>query len=281
MNPGVLLKKIFFLAFAVFFCLACPHHAAMAESASREHAKKPLFCATPSSIMLHSRDGVYGMRWLANAIEKNGLQTMTYRQVSQLWQGGHCPPENAILVSLDDLGSSWLSREFKNMISVFTDKGYVLTLAVVTGGDEKQQNAEIWDYLKALDAQGLEIASHSAWHSLLESRKDKSIQQEADLSYQLICEHLGRCPVTFVLPFGRGLESERVMRILQKRYTNIVSIPGPFLFYKKPFLFKRIPLVRSEENPSQPKLGAPFFIRIKENGFNPHPAWRLPNQQAQ
>ena len=229
--------------------------------------KRRVFCPTPTSIMLHSADAVYGMKWLVRTIEKNGLQTLTYRQVSSLWKQGLCPPANTILVSLDDLGTSWLRKEFRDMIRVFTDKGFVLTLGVVTGTEESPQSETIWDYLKDLDAQGVEIASHSARHSLLEKLNEEDLRFESEESYRMLCQRLGRCPVTFILPFGRGSESKQVMSVLKEEYTNIVSIQAPKVFGTQPLLFKRIPLVKQENNPLEPKLGTPYFMQTQT--YNP------------
>lgn len=253
-------RRLLFILCVLALLLASWQPAA-AMSAAKDQIPRMRFCPTPPSIMLHSADGVYGMRWLVRSIEKYGLQTMTYRQVSDLYQRGLCPPKNSILVSLDDLGTSWLRQEFTDMIAVFTDQGYVLTLGVVTGTETSPQSTEIWDYLKSLQAQGLEIASHSARHSLLNKLDDSDLQAESEDSYQMLCDRLERCPVTFILPFGRGSESKQVLKVLGEKYINIVSIAAPKIFAGDFLLFKRIPLVEQDDNPREPKLGAPFFIQ--------------------
>jgi len=254
-------KRYLFLLFCVFAVLANKVQPAAAFQNPEKQLPRKILCPTPPGIMLHSADGVYGMRWLVRSIEKYGLQTMTYRQVSDLYQRGLCPPKNSILVSLDDLGTSWLRQEFTDMIAVFTDQGYVLTLGVVTGTETSPQSTEIWDYLKSLQAQGLEIASHSARHSLLNKLDDSDLQAESEDSYQMLCDRLERCPVTFILPFGRGSESKQVLKVLGEKYINIVSIAAPKIFAGDFLLFKRIPLVEQDDNPREPKLGAPFFIQ--------------------
>jgi hypothetical protein len=260
------------LIFCVLVALSASIQPAAAMARSVKQEKRAIYCPTPTSIMLHSSDAVYGMQWLARTIETKGLQTMTYRQVSDLWKRGLCPPENAILISLDDLGTSWLRQEFKDMIRVFTTKGFVLTLGVVTGTMESSQKEEIWDYLRGLEVQGVEIASHSARHNLLEKIKEEDLKVESEDSYRMLCEQLRRCPVTFILPFGRGSENDRVMEVLKEEYTNIVSIQAPRVFGAVPLLFKRIPLVKEENNPREPKLGAPYFIQmqVKDRDFTPH-----------
>lgn len=256
-------KRLLLLIFYVLVALAANFQSAAAMGAATTQLQRLTYCPTPPSIMLHSADAVYGMQWLVRTIENNGLQTMTYRQVSDLLQHGLCPPENAILVSLDDLGTGWLRKEFRDMISVFTAKGFVLTLGVVTGIEESPQKTEIWDYLRSLEAQGIEIASHSARHSLLETLKERDLTAESEDSYRMLCQQLGHCPVTFILPFGRGAENSRVLSVLNETFTNIVSIHAPKVFGAAPLLFKRIPLVEQDNNPREPKLGAPYFIETK------------------
>ena len=267
-------KRYLLLLLCVLAAFSASVQPAEAMRSTVTQTKRWVFCPTPTSIMLHSADAVYGMKWLVRTIEKNGLQTLTYRQVSSLWKQGLCPPANTILVSLDDLGTGWLRKEFRDMIRVFTDKGFVLTLGVVTGTEESPQSETIWDYLKDLDAQGVEIASHSARHSLLEKLNEEDLRFESEESYRILCQRLGRCPVTFILPFGRGSESKRVMSVLKEEYTNIVSIQAPKIFGTQPLLFKRIPLVEQENNPREPKLGAPYFMQTQTH----NPSIKPPKQ---
>lgn len=273
-------RRLLFILCVLALLLASWQPAA-AMSAAKDQIPRMRFCPTPPSIMLHSADGVYGMRWLVRSIEKYGLQTMTYRQVSDLYQRGLCPPKNSILVSLDDLGTSWLRQEFTDMIAVFTDQGYVLTLGVVTGTETSPQSTEIWDYLKSLQAQGLEIASHSARHSLLNKLDDSDLQAESEDSYQMLCDRLERCPVTFILPFGRGSESKQVLKVLGEKYINIVSIAAPKIFAGDFLLFKRIPLVEQDDNLREPKLGAPFFIQAHTQESKPPSQTQPNNTEAQ
>ena len=254
-------KRHLLRVFCVLAALLAYVQPAEATKSSATSVRRKVICPTPTSIMLHSADGVYGMRWLVRTIESKALHTMTYRQVSYLWQKGLCPPENTILVSLDDLGSNWLRQEFKDMIAVFTAKGFVLTLGVVTGTQDDPQNLDIWNYYRELETQGVELASHSAMHSLLEKINEEDLRLESEESYYILCEQLGHCPVTFILPFGLGAQNKSVMNVLKERYTNIVSIRAPKVYGNLPLLFKRIPLVQQDDNPREPKLGAPFFIQ--------------------
>lgn len=255
-------KRFLLLFYCFLTALSADLYPAAATGPTAIQVKKKVLCPTPPGIMLHSADGVYGMQWLVRTIEKHKLQTMTYRQVSDLWFKGLCPPGNIILVSLDDLGSNWLRKEFKDMIQVFTDKGYVLTLGVVTGTQDDPQNLDIWNYLRGLETLGIEVASHSARHSLLGDLTEDDIRLESQESYYILCEQLGHCPVTFILPFGRGAESPLVLEVLKESYLNVVSILAPKLYGNLPLLYKRIPLVQQENNPSEPKLGAPYFIEM-------------------
>ncbi|NIS82724.1 MAG: hypothetical protein GTO14_21560, partial [Anaerolineales bacterium] len=118
-------------------------------------------CPTPLSLMLHSSYGAQRMHELARQIIRSDLTTSTYRQILEDLKKGDCPDPNTIVVSLDDLGSSWLRPDFKSMIKAFTDRDLVLVVGVIVRGP---QDPVIWAYLRGLEAQGIEVASHTIDH---------------------------------------------------------------------------------------------------------------------
>ena len=203
---------------------------------------RDLSCPTPASIMLHSDFGSFLMEKLAIQIISDGYVTMTYDQVYDLWDRGECPPSNAILVSIDDLSGAWLKETFKDMIQVFIDHGLVLTVGVVSyTPDISVQNPVIWEYFKEIDKAGIEIASHSTHHYSLTQLGRKGIDIELHESYEIICENLGKCPRTFILPFGNGWDVKDVMESASGLYRSLVSIAGPHDFGGNLFIMRRIP----------------------------------------
>jgi hypothetical protein len=179
-------------------------------------------CPTPMSLMLHSSYGAVRMEQLAQAILDRGWQTITYRQLAELMRGGRCPQPWTVIVSIDDLGTTWLRPEFKEMIQVFMDRGLTLVLGVVVGG---QQDPRVWDYLRQLDSHGIEIASHTISHLSLPRLEDEALTYEIQGSYQVICDWLENCPMTLILPFGNGLWDERIPEAASD-YLFVAGIPG-------------------------------------------------------
>lgn len=230
------MKKLLFVILAIFivFCsvMFLPKNTVQSNA---------LRCPTPASIMLHSYFGSYSMEKLAEKIISEGYVTMTYRQVYDLWDSGKCPPENAILVSLDDLSGAWLRKSLVNMIKAFTDCGLVLTVGVVSyTPDISKQDPKIWEYFKEIKSAGVEIASHSTHHYCLTmlDRERKSI--ELHESYEIICQNLGECPSTFILPFGNGWDNEDVIDLAKGYYRSLVSIDGTHDFGGDVFIMRRV-----------------------------------------
>ncbi|MEJ2562813.1 MAG: polysaccharide deacetylase family protein [Anaerolineales bacterium] len=189
---------------------------AMASLIEIEH------CPTPMTLMLHSSFGVQRMQELADQIELNNLVPITYRSTLQYLLDGTCPPGNAIIVTIDDLGSHWLRNDFKEMIRVFTDRDFVLVVGLIVHGP---QNPEIWDYLRGLDEIGVEVASHTIDHYNLPQLTREAIQRQVVGSYETICEHLGKCPVTLILPFG-NIDAQGTILEIASDYTFVVGIQG-------------------------------------------------------
>jgi len=208
--------------------------------------------------MLHSAFGAERARALAEAILHHGLRTITYRDVLADLQSGRCPPTDAVLITLDDLGTDWLRPVFKEIIRAFTDRDLTLTVGVVAG--HEPQNPAIWDYLRALDAQGVEIASHTLDHYNLPALKGEELQRQVQESYRHICEGVGRCPVSLILPFGNGADDPRVLAAAQD-YVFIVGIQAPHrLIAPPPYVVGRI----APDNDDQDRT-----IRLLLNSFHP------------
>lgn len=187
-------------------------------------------CPTPMTLMLHSSFGVLRMQELADQIELFNLVPITYRSMLQYLLAGNCPPSNAIIVTLDDLGSHWLRNDFKEMIRIFTDRDFVLVVGLIVHGP---QSPEIWDYLRGLDEIGVEVASHTIDHYNLPQLTREAVQRQVVGSYETICEHLGKCPVTLILPFG-NIDAQGTIIEIASDYTFVVGIQGGRSFSGSP-----------------------------------------------
>ncbi len=197
-----------------------PARAAMAPP------EKPLFirgtCQTPMSLMLHSSFGTERMQQLAREILVRGLKTTTYRAVTELLRRGDCPSSNSLIVSLDDFGTDWLRPHFQSLIRVFSDRGLQLVVAVVVHGP---QDPEAWAYLRQLEAQGNEVASHTIDHLNLARLEPEDVKRQIKGAHQTICHNLGGCPETLILPFGI-IDEDGVVQEAAAGYSFIVGIPG-------------------------------------------------------
>lgn len=189
--------------------------------------------------MLHSAFGPGRMQDLADEIEARGLVTKTYTEIILDLRAGRCPADNVIIVSIDDLGTNWMRPDFVSMIKVFTDRGMVLVVGVVVKGP---QATFIWDFLRGLEDLGIEVSSHTVNHLQLSALSTAELHREVQESFSIICEHLGRCPDSLILPFGAGIDDDRVL-IAAEDYYFVVSITGGkhFGFDDPPFYAGRIP----------------------------------------
>ena len=174
--------------------------------------------------MLHIAFGAQRMEELAQEIIARNLKTITYHDIIAGLLHGECPAKDTIVVSLDDLGSVWLQPEFPKMVRVFLDHDLKMTVGVVVKGP---QASFVWDYFKEIDAQGIEIASHSVNHYNLNDLNNEVQLTEIRDSFAVICEHLGKCPVSFILPYGAY--DQRVL-VTSDEYTFIVGIGGGVIF---------------------------------------------------
>ncbi|NOH13693.1 MAG: polysaccharide deacetylase family protein [Chloroflexi bacterium] len=196
-------------------------------------------CPTPMSLMLHTAYGPERMEELAQEIIDNRLQTLTYTDLLTYLLEGECPPENTIIVSLDDLGTNWLRPDFRHMIQVFVEHDLKMVVAVVTQGP---QNTVIWDYLREIDAEGIEIASHTVNHFQLSALNDTAIEDQLHLSHDIICANMEKCPETIILPFGDGGDDPRVFSAGEGYYIFVIGIQGGLEFGgETPFFLGRIP----------------------------------------
>ncbi len=192
------------------------------DRAGRNAAAMPAHCPTPRSLMLHGHYGAERMEALAIEISDRGLQTLTYRDILAGIRRGECPPEQGIVVSLDDLYTSWIDPEFKTMISAFTERDLVLVLGVIVSGP---QDPQAWDYLRSLERLGVEVASHTVDHPNLPELSPVELDEQISGSYHLICENLGKCPVSLIVPYGSMDAAGRIMEASHD-YAFVVGIAG-------------------------------------------------------
>jgi len=226
-------------------------------------------CPTPKSLMLHSWYGVEKTKRLAEAIIDKGLVTYTYNQVYDLWDKGQCVPENVVLVSLDDFYSVYEDKVLFDMANVFVDYGLVMTLGLITRTDSWGQDPALWEEYKSYLENGFEIASHSVYHANPYELDIKYLEQELELSYEMICENLGTCPKTYILPYGAAWNYDKLLAIAKPLYRAVVSIGGSDTYSGDLLVLKRIsPGTSSPEDVTEILENNFFwFDSIKEFSF--------------
>jgi len=172
--------------------------------------------------MLHTHYGVERMEALADGIIAANMRTMTYREVLERLSRGECPPSNSIVVSLDDISTAWIDPIFEQMVAAFTDRGLVLVLGVIVGGPA---DPGAWTYLQGVHDLGIEIASHTLDHPNLPELTRIEIEEQISGSYRVICENLGACPVSLIVPYGSMDYGGRTMQSAWE-YSFVVGIAG-------------------------------------------------------
>ena len=181
-------------------------------------------CITPMSLMLHSNYGPERMEELAQIIEENDLETITYDSLYEdyLYQG-KCPPRNTLLVSVDDLDLDGLLPVYREMIQVFIEHNMVLTVGVIT---TEPHIPEVWEYLNSIQKEGMQIASHTVNHPDLASLSEEEVWFELEESYKHICDNTKRCPNLLILPYGNY--NSLVRKIAGEiGYLGILSVSVP------------------------------------------------------
>jgi len=217
-----------------------------------------LECPTPKSLMLHSWYGAKNTELLAKELIAKGLVTYTYSQIYELYDSGKCAPKNAVLISLDDFYSVYENKILFDMANVFVDYGLVMTLGLITRTESYKQDLDIWAKLKNLQNNGFEIASHSSNHNNPYELNSEGLELELRGSHDLICKYLGKCPETYILPYGIAYDYEPLLNIAVELYRSVVSIAAPNKYFGDLFVMRRI----------SPGDSLPFeTLKVLENTF--------------
>jgi len=155
---------------------------------------------TPPSLMLHSED-LPQLTNLLPMLEQAGYQALTYENYYEALLNKR-PLRDPILLSLDDLGITYLSPGQKGMILAMDKIGMCGTLGIVTRGTRKEAKTEIWQYLKRLQDKGWELAIHTENHVSLPPVSEATLRYQIKEPYDEILEATGKAPVSLILPYG-------------------------------------------------------------------------------
>ncbi len=206
-------------------------------------------CNMPYSILVHSAQ----KDWLAELAPIINIEyvALTSSELTNLVNLGHPPQDNYVLISIDDLSTYYLPPRFYEMINNMREVGIVGTLAVVTEYPSPP-DPEIWAYYRELQKEGWEIAIHTEHHYNFEWISNAQIKLEIKNSYDKICANTLRCPVTLILPFGKGYNFTWVYQVAKE--LDIIWIVGTDIGYRgtgnsfsgePPYYASRAPIVES------------------------------------
>lgn len=85
------------------------------------------------------------------------------------------------------------------------------------------QDPLIWEYLRNLEELGIEVASHTINHYNLPQLDQDTLYEEVTGSYRTICEHLEKCPVSLILPYG-NIDPSGTILSTAKDYVFVIGI---------------------------------------------------------
>jgi len=161
----------------------------------------------PPTIMLHSRHARLLPR-LIDALAAEGYEGVTFRDLEYtLCQDASLPPK-AVMLTIDDLSmvrGNPSFETFRGMKDALVERGWRGVFGVITG-PHLPQNEVWWDEVAVWGEQGIELATHTAYHSNLNDPALTAEDFEAEIvgSAQTICQRTGQPVHALVTPFGSG-----------------------------------------------------------------------------
>lgn len=150
---------------------------------------------TRAQRVLDVDDSVFAqqMRYLADS----GYHVVPFAALVDALEGHGTLPRRAVVLTFDD---GWKNR-YRHALPILERFGYTATFFVFTtpiGTDDKVMT---WDELRALQAAGMTIGSHTRTHPSL-PRYHAALHNEVAMSREDIAQHLGKAPDFFAYPFG-------------------------------------------------------------------------------
>jgi peptidoglycan/xylan/chitin deacetylase (PgdA/CDA1 family) len=147
--------------------------------------------------VVRPKDFVAQLDWLV----AHGYRTVTFAEVLFAAEHGSALPERPIILSFDDGWDEhrhWLSTEL-------APRGMRGVLFVFTGAVGPNRNGGgyiSWDDLRALEAEGHEVESHTVSHARLTDLPDDALARELTQSRARIREALGHDADVLAYPYG-------------------------------------------------------------------------------
>ena len=206
----------------------------------------------PPSIMAHSADH-RRFPGLLRVLDELGYRTITYRDYAAILEGQAPRPRKPVIISVDDIGSSWVRPEFHNIVGHLQAAGAVASMAVnphalhpgQTGEDlcktDSGYNRDLdllapqirsmhWRAISDWQALGISDESHTVDHVNLSAIGSmNAVSRERRLRCQIegastrIEAGTGTPPVALILPFGLPMSYEPATGLPESTFETIRS----------------------------------------------------------
>lgn len=163
----------------------------------------------PPSVMLHSRHWRVLPDLLAN-LRDLGYQGVTYNDWEQVILDKATFPLQPVILSVDDLScevGNPAFRYFQQMQEDFVEAGFKAVFAVITRPN-LQQDEDRWAEIAGWVGQGIELATHTAYHSNLDNPKFIAEDYSSEIvdSAAMIEARTGQAVRTLITPYGSGYD---------------------------------------------------------------------------
>ncbi len=213
------------------------------QTTSLSESEQLRYCVPPS-LLAHDLNSKMLLKKLLPWLSKHEAHTITYRQYYQIVSGKWARPERAILLSIDDVLSSRIQKQFFAMVEGVHAHDFVATLGVLTKADGMTPLPSV-ETLRQWESWGFELANHTITHPNFDvligrlmraSRDDVRDGFYNQLKYEINtgADHLhgiakGEPSVAFITPSGRpyvGTERFHIMRDVLASQAGIVFVVG-------------------------------------------------------
>src|SRR5689334_6497898 len=185
---------------------AASHHASRAASApAADSLRVPILVyhsvmphhpgQTAEQRVLSVDDSVFvaQMRYLVDG----GYHVVPFAALVDALEGRDTLPARAVVITFDD---GW-ENQYLHAFPILRRFGLTATFFVFTTPIGTDRKLMTWEQLRALQAAGMTVGSHTRTHPILPDYH-AALHNEVAMSRADIAQHLGRAPDFFAYPFG-------------------------------------------------------------------------------
>ena len=172
-------------------------------------------------------------------LKRQGYTTISILDFLRAKKGKQQLPEKAIIVTFDD----GYKDNLTDMLPIMNERGMTATVFMVTN-DIGMPGYLTWDDLRELEANGIEIGSHTCNHLPLTEMSPDEANDEL-IKSKLIMEWTGLKTI-FTLSYPNGKYNDRMPELLKKNeyLAAVTGDSGLNTFETNPYLLHRINVVR-------------------------------------